>query len=375
MKNIVFLSALLCCTILYVNIVEGTPLCGKDWSVAKSESGPRPRDVGAHTMVANGKDFLLFGGFYEGFTEQVYRWNNNLWKFDTKKGKWELLSTGKEGPSPRGFHGAAMDDCDEKMYVYGGVTYPPDFSNITIYSDFWSYDVDDDKWTKIKTGGANPGQRTDFGLTQLNGKIYLFGGVVDSFFTVQNDLWVYDPDTKRWTELNPIGTKPTPRNAFQFRASDSDNKIYLYGGENPQSDFGTFTDTWVYDVRTNKWTNITPSNINDNINPPVNSHLGSAVIGDKFLIFGGEAPSPPGAEAECGSPFPQNPTNNFYSMDINNSPRKWKRITTQTTPPKTKRHAGSSIGQCFCFYGGFDFTCPPGQTFNNQMWCIRKPNY
>jgi len=370
----IYLIFVCICTILYFVNIEATDRCGRNWATIQPVSGPRPRNISAHTMVTMENKFFIFGGFYEGFGNGIYSWNNNLWSYNFNSREWRLLTSGNKGPSVRGFHGAVSDECESKMYVYGGVTYPPDFSNITVYGDFWSYDVDGANWKKISTS-VNPGPRGDFGLAQLNGKIYLFGGVTDNSFTVVNDLWVFDPENpNKWNLLiaNGAAGNPPARNTMQFRASEGDNKLYMYGGEDPLSGFGSFTDTWSYNPRTNKWTNITPPEAN-NLIPQVNNHQASTFIGSQFLIFGGETP---GSTDGCGSPFPQNPSNNFWSMDVSDSPKIWKKITTSNvTPPKVKRHAGDDIGQCFCYYGGWDFACPPGQTWNNDLWCIRKPNY
>jgi len=345
--------------------------------------GEGPTFIGAHTMVEYQESLYVFGGFLEDFELGIDIFYNNLWQWRSIDKTWILLDNGT-GPVPRAFQGASTSTVNSDMYMYGGVTYLQQnqtFSNIVIFGDFWAWNFPTNTWTEVTPLNAGPGLRGDMGMAYLNGKVYLFGGIANQFFTDRNDLWAYDIATNTWTNLIPDGQpgSPPPRHSTQFRSSTFDNKIYLYGGEVTATAFGTLEDTWVYDPALNTWTNITPPD-NLNLDPAVNNFQGSTIVGTKFTIFGGESDQDnfgaPGLI--CGAPFSvaatQQPTNNTWVFDIRPTQRRWVQLFPNQfkLPPALKRHTAEHIGECFYIFGGWNFpACPPGQVWNNDIWVFK----
>jgi N-acetylneuraminic acid mutarotase len=122
-----------------------------------------------------------------------------------------------------------------------------------------------------------PGTRYQSVQWELNGKLYLFGGVgrIPNGNTYLNDLWVYDPATNNWTWLKGYNGTTVPNSTGSYgtigvpsstnlpsrregaMAWTLNNKLYLMGG---QTSSDSYNDLWEYDPITNNWTWIKGSN-------------------------------------------------------------------------------------------------------------------
>ena len=126
---------------------------------------------------------------------------------------------------------------------------------MTAFYDFWMLDFRTITWTQISTIGTRPSARWAMGFTSAaDGMIYVFGGAclggkghflapnyhkrvrlaefdpVPALPGYCNDLFSFDPQARRWTQLNPVGNIPPPVHGMGFLAS-SNGLLYLFGGE------------------------------------------------------------------------------------------------------------------------------------------------
>jgi len=128
-------------------------------------------------------------------------------------------------------------------------------------------------------------------VTELNGKIYAFGGFVPpqsgppAWIPIDNS-WEYDPAADSWRPLAPI---PTKRGSPV--AAVVGGKIYVIGGATtapgakepivhparPHVTVGTVEE---YDPATNNWRARTPM-------PTARNHAGVGVVGSKIYVIGG----------------------------------------------------------------------------------------
>jgi hypothetical protein len=86
----------------------------------------------------------------------------------------------------------------------------------------------------------------------INNKVVLFGGWDSGNM---DDTWIYDVATDKWTQMSP-STSPTSRRGHELVYDSANKKIVLFGGFT-----STFYDdeTWVYDVPSDTWTQMSPS--------------------------------------------------------------------------------------------------------------------
>ena len=184
---------------------------------------------------------------------------------------WVLGSTTK--PSVRE-HSAGGIVNNSEIYVYGGAALEYEFS-----SDFWVYDISQQKWAFIADLGwemvkdlvgkesttANPGGRNRMASSvDKNGNIWFFGGLYHDKISHQTsalaDLWRYNPKSKKWTYFgNDEGSTNKPSARYRTRAwFDESNNFWMYGGavepSTQSNDTFSYNDLWRYNTTTNVWT-------------------------------------------------------------------------------------------------------------------------
>jgi N-acetylneuraminic acid mutarotase len=112
------------------------------------------------------------------------------------------------------------------------------------------------------------------GVATLNGKIYVAGGFTRNVHMDPLDQFVaYDPATNTWQTLAPLTTR---RGSVGLAAAGG--KLHVIGGRTP--DTKTVTTHEVYDLATNTWSPAAPL-------PIARDHLGIIVVDGRIHVFGG----------------------------------------------------------------------------------------
>jgi glucose/arabinose dehydrogenase/N-acetylneuraminic acid mutarotase len=152
-----------------------------------------------------------------------------------------------------------------KLYAVAGKTSAG--PRTTLYA----YDPGTDSWS---TGPNLPGPAVENpAVTELDGKLYAFGGSAKAFSGAVTNAAVFDPATSTWQTLAPM---PTARGGAAAEAING--KIYVVGGMDGSG--ASLASVAVYDPATNTWSTAAPMSTRRD-NP------GSAVLGGKLYVFGG----------------------------------------------------------------------------------------
>jgi N-acetylneuraminic acid mutarotase len=355
-------------------------------------TGVKPSKRTSSVTASIGETIYCFGGLYDNFGGKVNTFYNDLFKFNTKNHHWEELQPEGAIPAPRGTSMGLTDKENNKFYIFGGVDYPANFDlkKINMMNDLWVYSPDTNKWEEIKQNKHRPSPRAKSRLWLANNKIYLFGGAGFSHNTFKflNDMWVYDIATNEWAEIIHQGHHNSPQardEAYAGLSPSSEGKLTIYAGEgamNMQTHRNLMlNDTWQFDLKTNKWTDIT-NKIKDHIFPP--RGIGSGVtIGDKLYIHGGTYAGIGFTPLDiCDAPFPQRAiSNEIWCFDqVHHT---WKQIgATGDGMPRIKRHAACEADGKMYILAGFDyiwfggtpehelFGNGPGQVWNEEIYCF-----
>ncbi len=190
---------------------------------------------------------------------------------------WTLKNPGT-APSARQYHTMASVDNTDKVVLFGGW-------DGGYLADTWVYDLSDNTWTNMNPLGNKPTARMGHAIASISGddKVVIFGGW-DSTSSSGNylyDTWVYDLSDNTWTNLNPA-THPPDRIYHSMASITNEDKILLFGGKvGPGSKYG---DTWIYDLSNNTWTQkFTINKPSPVYGPP----MASIYNDDKIVLFGG----------------------------------------------------------------------------------------
>lgn len=174
-------------------------IANSTWNEVTATGGPSARRDPGMASATVGVNFDTYicvwggidgsgNGLGDGFLYAPPVAPANRWE-----GTWMAMSS-TDAPSARS--GNSFHVHSGKVYVWGGRDAPTSYLN-----DGAIYDIATDTWTAITTTGA-PAARYAHASAVANtdGKLYVFGG--RNATGDLNDLYVYDPGTDAWTELD-----------------------------------------------------------------------------------------------------------------------------------------------------------------------------
>jgi N-acetylneuraminic acid mutarotase len=215
---------------------------GNTWTELEPD-GDSPSARGGHCMVfdpVTGK-IILFGG-WDGMSGLDL---NDTWAYDPAANTWDELNPVGSRPPARSYHSMAYDPTSGKVILFGGGTLEDD------YADTWAYDPVANTWTKLDPAGGVPPARNSHSLVSdpESGKVILFGGW--NIRRTFGDMWAYDPAINSWTELEPTGETPSPRDDHAMAYDPTTRRSILFGGCDDTLQF--VNDTWAYDAASNTW--------------------------------------------------------------------------------------------------------------------------
>jgi hypothetical protein len=175
----------------------------------------------------------------------------------------------------------ASDD-GSTLYVIGGGTGSQPDARI---NDLWSYDTRSDTWTQLANIPVADGMAAYGAAVQLNGAIYVFGGVhgagPDEGYL--NTLWIYDIASDSWSSGTPIPNSPEGRYGTAVALlNDGSGRILVAGGATTV----LFSDAYFYDAASDSYTPLAPiPSIRNQLTFRI--HAASNDDGTQVHVFGG----------------------------------------------------------------------------------------
>jgi N-acetylneuraminic acid mutarotase len=132
--------------------------CWKEIQVKGMENVGRRR---AHAAQLIDEYLYVFGGV------DTYKvCYNTMHKFSLITNSWELISTKGKIPPPRCYHDMSIIN-KNFLFMYGGIN--GDLTNIiTVYSDFYIFNILENVWVEAVVGGLQPSPRYGFCMVKLN---------------------------------------------------------------------------------------------------------------------------------------------------------------------------------------------------------------
>lgn len=92
-------------------------------------------------------------------------------------------------------------------------------------------------WHSMSATVTQPSPRWDASVTwdPVNNRVVVFGGFDGTNYL--NDVWVYTPLAKVWTQYTPGGTAPSPRHRHSAVYDSARQRIVIFGGEDASNRF------------------------------------------------------------------------------------------------------------------------------------------
>lgn len=211
-----------------------------NWTDRPSGAGPTALLGAAMTYDSASDRMIVFGGLDpETFSE-----NNETWVYDVDTSTWERMDPARS-PSPRNFSAMAYDAGSDRVILFGGAPASG------VLGDTWAYDYESDAWTEMSPSGS-PLARTYSGMVYDSNRdrMVLFGGSEDAESASLGDVWEYDLESNRWTDVSPADG-PSAR-AWHAMAFDEESGVILvFGGGESRTAYTA--ETWILDPAEGSW--------------------------------------------------------------------------------------------------------------------------
>ncbi len=243
---------------------------------------PRYRHVAAHSLAPNDSLFIM-GGLHSG---SVY---GDTWSISLTRGippiTAQLVESFESIPAPRVGHSCVM--LGNAFIVFGGDTVKSSPTG-DLDNDLYLLNTNTYKWTIPQPIGPRPTGRYGHTMcvisaTLLEPKLYVYGGQLDE--TIFDDLCAFNLSTFRspdshWEVVETSNSvKPPPRTNHIMVTWN--NRLIAIGGFNGKV---LLNDVWSYDPVRNVWSEIkTWGN-----KPQPTEEAAAVVIEDKLFMYGGK---------------------------------------------------------------------------------------
>jgi N-acetylneuraminic acid mutarotase len=174
-----------------------------------------------------------------------------------------------------------------------------------------------------------------------------------------NDLWSYNISSNNWTQLTPSNSPPSPRDGHTAIYVSTLNSMFIFGGYPTNAIL--LNDLWSYDISSNSWNQLTPSN-----SPSPRAYHSTIYVStlNSMFIFGGD---------NDGVPV----NDQFWSYDI--SSNSWIQLNA-SNPPSPRFWSSaiyvSTLNSMLIFGGAnnsasfndlWNYTIAPEQTTSLQI--------
>eukprot|EP00977_Amphora_coffeiformis_P016935 scaffold5364_cov164-Amphora_coffeaeformis.AAC.33 len=190
---------------------------------------------------------------------------DDFYYYDFSTGLWEIVNVlSQEKPGPRENNGVVLSDSrSQSIYLFGGVS-EKETRKYGFFRARWtclqeSSDPDpaiEDAMGGVGRGGGSlaaqnrrvaPSRRFGYVSVVHEGKFLLFGGFDGTRWL--NDMFVFDFETNKWTEVEPRGDLPSVRSCPAW--AKDDRYVYVLGG---YDGIERKNDFFACDLTTYSWT-------------------------------------------------------------------------------------------------------------------------
>jgi hypothetical protein len=209
---------------------------------------------------------------------------SDTWSFDLLARRWQALAIGNMAHPPARFSMVAgVDRLRQRLLITSGQAGTGQF-----FDDIWSFDLTDDTWTEVAIHGDVPPARygSAGGIAVVDGAaLFLSHGFTDQGRF--DDTWAFNLATDTWQDVTPSDPAPFKR-CLHSSAAIGPDTLVIFGG--CASGFGPcpLGDTWQFDRQAGTWTQIGVQS-----GPSARLFAAMAPVGDcgAILLFGGQGES------------------------------------------------------------------------------------
>eukprot|EP00002_Diphylleia_rotans_P030967 TRINITY_DN640_c0_g1_i7.p1 TRINITY_DN640_c0_g1~~TRINITY_DN640_c0_g1_i7.p1 ORF type:complete len:2512 (+),score=542.25 TRINITY_DN640_c0_g1_i7:107-7642(+) len=190
--------------------------------------------------------FYVYGGFDGNYA-------TDMWYFDIDSKKWSFVKAEPKRFAPT-VHYTHMALYQDNVVIFSGL----DRSSV-IVPKIWSYNITTSQWQRPFEFPDDMEGRFDGAISIYNDNLYAFGGSYDASYKRQtNSIDMFDFRTRKletvFEEQKYTLPISAPTKRFLAASAVANRKLVVIGGYN-QVFSGTYNDVWLFDPETKIWTN------------------------------------------------------------------------------------------------------------------------
>jgi len=187
------------------------------WASLIPEKGTPPdKRYGSGMALLNDSELLVFGG--RGREGVLF---NDLWMFELDNERWSrIYPRSKKVPEPR--EGAVFVGIGEVAYLFGGK------GHNLLFNDVWKFDNNETKWTELEVKGEGPPPGFNFTSWSDNTSFFCVSEGIH-YDDEGSESWLFYTTNETWTE-NCTDPKPKKPNCTDGIIGCAQADTYTFGG-------------------------------------------------------------------------------------------------------------------------------------------------
>jgi hypothetical protein len=248
------------------------------WNQIDTTSHPSPRQ--GHGAVAIGSKMLIFGGHQiEG---DNFNRKDDMWLFDPEQNEFQEIHPQGIRIPPISRH--RLVNINNRIYSFGGIV-----QNRQKLNSIFMFDPETLAWEELDVQNDPPEPRCDPVVVAYKHFIVIFGGSIKDLL-FPSDVHIFDTCSRSWSQPSVVGDIPPSR--IGCTAVVLNDTMYLYGGGDYNSEERKyrkmFSEIWTLDLKKWQWTYLSAGGET----PKISDFLNSFVVGNHIIIGGGWSSNP-----------------------------------------------------------------------------------
>ncbi len=200
----------------------------------------------------------VYGGRWRAGTSGAYTVLGDMWRFDPSDNSWtEIEQPGPDRPSARFNTTLVWDAVRQRLLMYGGNANGG--IDPIVLNDVWAFEPDVGKWTELQTAGDAPSRRMwHAAIYDANrDRMVIYGGGDETAFF--NNAQYFDEvralnlDDETWTVLHPGGAGAPDGRFWAGMVHDEQRDLYIMFAGHDDEALGNRNDLWIFDPNQNTW--------------------------------------------------------------------------------------------------------------------------
>jgi hypothetical protein len=315
---------------------------------------------------------IIFGGKISGPI------SNDVWVLTNANGlggvpAWIPLAPTGTPPEAREMHSAVYDQTSNRMIIFGG-------GGFSFHNDVWVLTNANGlgatpAWIQLSPTGTRPPGRylTPAAYDPNTNRMIIFGGILEGGST-GNDLWVLtnanglQATAPTWTQINPLGTPPSPRAPSVVFYDSAVNRTVTFGGYQSGTSFSN--DLWALTngngLGQSSWIQLMNNNTPGATPIRIETTGVSDTANNRLTVFGG-------CVADAAGCHPTNATWLLANANGTSGNPTWTQLFPAGNLPQL-RHQHTAVydptGNRMIVFGGGD----DPSYFLNDVWVLTNAN-